>query len=92
MKAAAGRQAVPEQAPGGFSSGIAAGEKTVRAEPFPWEAAMHAGFCLLRLPPRDFWMLTPVEFLAMTGGLRPRGGAMERAGLEALMKAFPDGA
>lgn len=51
---------------------------------------MHAGLCLLRLPARDFWALTPIEFFAMTGGLRPRGEAMERAGLEALMSAFPD--
>ena len=51
---------------------------------------MHAGLCLLRLPPRDFWALTPVEFLAMTGGMRGRGAGMEKAGLEALMRAFPD--
>jgi uncharacterized phage protein (TIGR02216 family) len=51
---------------------------------------MHAGLCLLRLPPRDFWALTPVEFLAMAGGLRGRGAGLEKAGLDALMQAFPD--
>ncbi|KGD85807.1 hypothetical protein JL39_26740 [Rhizobium sp. YS-1r] len=66
-------------------------EKEVKAEPFPWETVMHAGLCLLRLVPRDFWALTPVEFFAMTGGLRSRGAAMERAGLESLMREFPDG-
>jgi len=60
------------------------------AEPFPWEAVMHAGLRLLRLPARDFWALTLIEFFAMTGGLRPPREAMERAGLEALMSAFPD--
>ncbi|WP_436252138.1 rcc01693 family protein [Neorhizobium sp. LjRoot104] len=61
-----------------------------RPEPFPWETVMHAGLCLLRLPPRDFWALTPVEFFAMTGGLRARRAGIGKAGLEALMRAFPD--
>nr|WP_105427905.1 rcc01693 family protein [Neorhizobium tomejilense] len=74
--------------PGRFPP-IAAQE--ARLEPFPWEMVMHAGLCLLRLPPRDFWALTPVEFLAMTGGMRGRGAGMEKPGLEALMRAFPDG-
>jgi uncharacterized phage protein (TIGR02216 family) len=52
---------------------------------------MHAGLCLLRLPPRDFWALTPVEFLAMTGGLGGPSAGMEKARLDALMRAFPDG-
>ncbi|WP_281978067.1 rcc01693 family protein [Pseudorhizobium flavum] len=60
------------------------------AEPFPWEAVMHAGFCLLRLSPDVFWRLTPVEFFAMTGGLRPRRLEMARDGLEGLMERFPD--
>jgi uncharacterized phage protein (TIGR02216 family) len=51
---------------------------------------MHVGLCLLRLTPRDFWALTPVEFLAMSGGLRGRDAPLEREGLDALMKAFPD--
>ncbi|WP_341872384.1 rcc01693 family protein [Neorhizobium vignae] len=59
--------------------------------PFPWDAVMHVGLCLLRLPPRDFWALTPVEFSAMAGGSRRHGAGMERAGLDALMRAFPDG-
>jgi phage conserved hypothetical protein len=51
---------------------------------------MHAGLCLLRLSPEVFWRLTPVEFFAMAGGLRPAAGAIGRAGLEGLMKRFPD--
>lgn len=58
--------------------------------PFPWDMVIHVGFCLLRLSSRDFWALTPLEFAAMTGSIRPRGDAPDRGGLEALMQAFPD--
>lgn len=51
---------------------------------------MHVGLCLLRLSPDVFWRLTPLEFSAMAGGLRPRAAVMERMGLEALMRRFPD--
>ena len=51
---------------------------------------LHTGLCLLRLSPRDFWALTPLEFHAMTGGSRPRAACMERARLEAMMRDFPD--
>lgn len=60
------------------------------ARAFPWDAVIHVGLCLLRLSPRDFWALTPVEFFAMAGGARPREAMMARDGLEALMRAFPD--
>jgi uncharacterized phage protein (TIGR02216 family) len=52
---------------------------------------MHVGFCLLRLSSRQFWALTPIEFFVMTGGMTPPGAVTDRAGLEALMQAFPDG-
>ena len=68
----------------------AAGERA-GAEPFPWEAVMHAGLHLLRLAPRDFWALTPREFAVMAGGTKARGAGMQRAGLDALMRTFPDG-
>lgn len=51
---------------------------------------MHAGLCLLRLPPDHFWQLTPREFFAMAGGLAERPGGLKREGLSALMRAFPD--
>ncbi|KQQ37833.1 hypothetical protein ASG19_01655 [Rhizobium sp. Leaf306] len=70
----------------------AAGGKAQRFEPFPWDAAMHAGLCLLRLPAPQFWALTPRELFAATGGLVKRATSIERAGLETLMRAFPDGA
>jgi uncharacterized phage protein (TIGR02216 family) len=52
---------------------------------------MHAGLCLLRLSPKDFWALTPIEFHAMTGGLAQKGSGPGRAELEGLMARFPDG-
>ncbi len=51
---------------------------------------MHVGLCVLRLSPDTFWALSPREFLAATGGLRPITPIMERAGLDALMRQFPD--
>ncbi|WP_432331936.1 rcc01693 family protein [Agrobacterium rosae] len=52
---------------------------------------IHAGLSLLRLSPTVFWALTPVEFFAMTGGMRPRRDGLGRGGLEELMRRFPDG-
>lgn len=51
---------------------------------------MHVGLCLLRLPPELFWRLSPLEFAAMSGTLQPAPAAFSRAGLDALMAAFPD--
>ncbi|NTE85801.1 rcc01693 family protein [Agrobacterium rubi] len=61
------------------------------ARPFPWGQVIHAGLSLLRLSPTVFWALTPIEFFAMTGGMRPRRDELDRGGLEGLMRAFPDG-
>jgi len=58
--------------------------------PFPWGAVIHAGLCLLRLSPPDFWAMTPVEFFAMTGGMRATKAGLDRTGLEGLMRRFPD--
>ncbi len=58
--------------------------------PFPWRSVLHIGLCLLRLPPQDFWALTPIELFAMAGGLKPQPPRLDRAGLEALMRVFPD--
>ncbi|MBN9028998.1 MAG: hypothetical protein BGO05_21255 [Rhizobiales bacterium 63-7] len=66
----------------------AAGE--ARPTPFPWERAMHAGLCLLRLDPACFWAMTPRELHAATGGLTPASGAPDREALTALMRQFPD--
>jgi uncharacterized phage protein (TIGR02216 family) len=52
---------------------------------------IHAGLSLLRLSPDIFWALTPLEFFAMTGGLRRQAQALNRHGLDDLMRRFPDG-
>ena len=64
----------------------AAAEEARPSEAFPWRAVMHAGLFLLRLSPRDFWALTPLEFHALTGGFLPRFDFP----LQALMQRFPD--
>jgi uncharacterized phage protein (TIGR02216 family) len=56
-----------------------------------WSGLMRIGLVELRLAPETFWSLTPAE-LMLIAGLGPRGGAMSRAGLDALLARFPDGA
>jgi uncharacterized phage protein (TIGR02216 family) len=54
-----------------------------------WSALMRAGLSALRLKPSDFWALTPVEFLLLTG----EAGASSptsRETLERLVQLFPD--
>ncbi|WP_377186969.1 rcc01693 family protein [Ruegeria meonggei] len=56
---------------------------------FDWPALMRAGLVGLRLSPEQFWRLTPVELRLMLG----QGAgmpAMNRAGLDALLSAYPD--
>jgi uncharacterized phage protein (TIGR02216 family) len=60
-----------------------------RPQPFPWGAALHFGLGLLRLTPHTFWMLSVREFLALGDGTRPNSG-LDRRGLEALMRQWPD--
>ena len=56
---------------------------------FDWPALLRAGVQGLGLRPAEFWALTPVELQLM---LREGRGVppMARAGLEALLAAFPD--
>ncbi|MBC7132691.1 MAG: phage tail assembly chaperone [Roseovarius sp.] len=54
-----------------------------------WPALLRAGVQGLGLRPAEFWALTPAELRLMLGEGRA-GGAMARAGLEALLAAFPD--
>jgi len=52
---------------------------------------MAVGFGLLRLSPKAFWAMTPIEFERAMSVPRPgRTLPPERADLAALMRAFPD--
>lgn len=56
---------------------------------FDWPALLRAGVMGLRLTPDQFWRLTPAELRLMLG----QGGdqaPMNRAGLDALLAAYPD--
>ena len=56
---------------------------------FDWPALMRAGMLGLRLTPEVFWQLTPAELKLMLG----QGGGsapLSRAGLDALLAAYPD--
>lgn len=52
---------------------------------------MRAGLGLLRLSPDQFWRMTPRELAAALSAFAPdpRAG-LDRAGLAALMRRFPD--
>ena len=54
---------------------------------FPWREAMAFGLGTLRLPPEQFWRLTPRELAALTGGGVAAPG---RDDLQALMRRYPD--
>lgn len=56
---------------------------------FDWPAMMRAGLGELGLKPAEFWALTPVEFLVMSGAVS--GPApLSRASFDALLAQFPD--
>ena len=59
--------------------------------PFPWEAAMRFGLGVLRLPPAEFWRMTPRELAAALRGLYGDAAApLDRATFDALRARFPD--
>jgi uncharacterized phage protein (TIGR02216 family) len=54
---------------------------------------MAFGLGVLRLPPREFWAMTPRELRAAVVGALPQRGAMvplPRCDLDALMRRYPD--
>lgn len=56
-----------------------------------WTGLMRFGLGVLRMTPRDFWAMTPREFLAAAEPLLGEAAApMTRADLEALRARFPD--
>lgn len=54
-----------------------------------WRGLMQAGIGGLRLTPREFWALTPMELQLMLG-LAGNAAPMLRAQLDDLLAAFPD--
>jgi uncharacterized phage protein (TIGR02216 family) len=59
--------------------------------PFPWEAAMGFGLGVLRLPPKDFWAMTPRELASAWGAIMGQSTVLDRQTLETLMERYPDG-
>ena len=52
---------------------------------------MGFGLGVLRLPPDQFWRMTPRELASAWGALMgERAGPLDRPGLERLMERFPD--
>ncbi|PZA12735.1 hypothetical protein DNX69_07535 [Rhodopseudomonas palustris] len=59
--------------------------------PFPWAEAMQFGLGVLRLPPDQFWRMTPRELAAAIAGLRGGGiSSLGRAAFDELMRCYPD--
>ena len=56
---------------------------------FAWPDLMRAGLVGLRLTPAQFWALTPAELQLMLGQAG-QPAPMDRAGLRALLAAYPD--
>jgi uncharacterized phage protein (TIGR02216 family) len=60
-------------------------------KPFPWHEAIGFGLGVLRLPPEQFWRMTPRELAYAIAAVRgPGREPMNRAALDKLMHQFPD--
>lgn len=60
-------------------------------KPFPWQEAIGFGLGVLRLPPEQFWRMTPRELAYAVAAMRGLGHEpMDRAAFDDLMQKFPD--
>lgn len=60
-------------------------------KPFPWREAIGFGLGVLRLPPAQFWAMTPRELAFAIEAVRgPTHEPIDRASLDELMSLFPD--
>lgn len=59
-------------------------------KPFPWQQAIGFGLGVLRLPPEQFWRMTPRELAYAIEAVRGRAAPLDRGRLADLMKRFPD--
>lgn len=57
---------------------------------FDWASMMRIGLHQLGLKPHEFWALTPLEFLIITGLEGRKSAVMTRADLAGLCTQFPD--
>ena len=51
---------------------------------------MRFGLGVLRLPPREFWRMTPRELAAAWGAVMGERHVLGRGELDGLMERFPD--
>jgi uncharacterized phage protein (TIGR02216 family) len=58
--------------------------------PFPWKQAIGFGLGVLKLPPEQFWRMTPRELACAIEAVTGRAAPLGRDGLTALMKRYPD--
>jgi uncharacterized phage protein (TIGR02216 family) len=59
--------------------------------PFPWAEAIGFGLGVLRLPPAQFWAMTPRELALAVRAVRGTiPEPIDRAALNELMQKFPD--
>ncbi len=59
-------------------------------QPFPWKQAIGFGLGRLRLPPEQFWRMTPRELAYAIEAATGRTAPLDRVGLAQLMKRYPD--
>ena len=59
-------------------------------QPFPWKPAIGFGLGVLRLSPEQFWRMTPRELAYAIEAATGRRAPLDRAGLQQLMKRYPD--
>lgn len=55
-----------------------------------WGDLQRFGIGHMRLSPKDFWALTPRELMILAGISEFGAGHLDKSGLDALMRAYPD--
>jgi uncharacterized phage protein (TIGR02216 family) len=58
--------------------------------PFPWKQAIGFGLGVLRLPPQQFWAMTPRELASAVEAIAGLGAPLDRAVFSELMRKYPD--
>jgi uncharacterized phage protein (TIGR02216 family) len=58
--------------------------------PFPWQQAIGFGLGVLKLPPEQFWRMTPRELAAAIRAVTGGHESLTRTAFDELLKRFPD--